>query len=72
MVTLMLDGASGIADFRCRQILGARYQRLAPVFPAGTTYAMDDVEHVAAMQAFASGNDLSRTAAWLRSHWMTA
>jgi len=67
----MLDGASGIADFQCRQILGARYQRVAPVFPAGTTYAMDDVKHVAAMHAFAFSIDLSQTAAWLRAHWMT-
>jgi patatin-like phospholipase/acyl hydrolase len=72
MITLMLDGASGIADFQCRQILGARYQRLAPVFPAGTTYAMDDVDHVAAMHAFASNIDISQTAAWLRAHWMGA
>jgi len=45
--------------------------RLAPVFPAGTTYAMDDVEHVAAMHAFAFSVGLSQTAAWLRANWMT-
>jgi patatin-like phospholipase/acyl hydrolase len=70
MVTLMLDGASGIADYQCRQILGARYQRLAPLFREGTTYAMDDVAHVRDMHVFASGVDLGGAADWLREHWM--
>jgi patatin-like phospholipase/acyl hydrolase len=70
MVPLMLGGVSGIADYQCRQVLGDRYRRLAPVFPEGTTYAMDDVEHVAAMRAFASGIDITGTAAWIRAHWM--
>lgn len=69
MVTLMLDGVSGIADFQCRQILGPRYRRLAPVFPLGTTYAMDDVKHVQEMRSFASAVDLGHTASWLRQHW---
>jgi len=46
--------------------------RLALVFPAGTTCAMDDVEHCPAMHTFASGVDFSETAAWLRAHWMTS
>lgn len=70
LVTLMLDGISGIADFQCRQILGPRYRRLAPVFPPGTTYAMDDVRHVHDLHAFATGVDLSDTVSWLRDHWL--
>ena len=69
LVTLMLDGVAGIADYQCRQILGERYHRLAPVFPKGTTYAMDDVAHVTDMHVFASGVDLAATAAWLINHW---
>ena len=69
LVSLMLDGISGIADYQCRQILGPRYRRLAPVFPAGTTYAMDDVKHVEDMRAFATGVDLTETVTWLRDQW---
>jgi hypothetical protein len=31
---------------------------------------MDDVEHVAAMHAFALSVDVSQTAAWLRANWI--
>jgi hypothetical protein len=29
LINLMLDGTAGIADYQCRQILDARYHRLA-------------------------------------------
>ncbi len=70
LVTLVLDGVAGIADYQCRQILGERYHRLAPAFPSGTTYAMDDVKHVPDMVAFAGSVDIGETAAWLEAHWM--
>ena len=46
LISLMLDGTAGIADYQCRQILGARYHRLAPVFPAGVNIPMDDIKKI--------------------------
>jgi patatin-like phospholipase/acyl hydrolase len=72
IVSLMLDGVSGIADFQCRQILGARYHRLAPVFPPSETYALDEWEKVPEMIDFAERVDIRPAARFLRRAWMRA
>lgn len=69
IVTLMLDGVSGIADFQCRQILGARYHRLAPVFPPHETYALDEWDRVPEMIEFAEKVDIRPAARFLRKAW---
>jgi patatin-like phospholipase/acyl hydrolase len=69
LVNLMMDGVAGIADFQCNQLLGKRYKRLAPVFPEGTTYAMDDVKRIHDMIDFASHVDIGETVDWLRREW---
>jgi len=33
----MFEGVMGVAYYQCRQILGDRYHRLAPVFPPDPT-----------------------------------
>jgi hypothetical protein len=70
LLSLMLDGTAGIADFQCRQLLGARYHRVAPLFPPGTTMPMDAVERIPDMVAFAQNVNLDQTVAWLEAHWM--
>ena len=69
LISLMLDGTSGIADYQCKQILGQRYHRLAPVFPVGVSIPMDAVKRVPEMVQFASTVDLSDTVQWLKDHW---
>ena len=68
LISIMLDGTNGIADFQCEQILGDRYFRLAPTFPQGTTIAMDDVDRIPELIEFANGLDLGPLAEWL-SAW---
>lgn len=70
LVSLMLDGIAGIADYQCRQLLGSSYHRLAPVFPAGTTVDMDDVSRVPYMSAFAADVPLADTVDWQQRHWV--
>jgi patatin-like phospholipase/acyl hydrolase len=70
IVTLMLDGVSGIADFQCQQILGPRYHRLAPVFPPTETYALDEWEKVPEMIDFAEQVDIRPAARFLRNAWV--
>ncbi len=69
LVNLMLDGTAGIADYQCRQILGERYHRLCPVFPAGNTFPMDDIGKIPALIRFAEALPLQETIAWLRRWW---
>jgi hypothetical protein len=70
LISLMLDGSNGVADFQCRQILGDdQYFRLAPTFPSGTTIDQDEVDRIPYMIEFAEQIDISGAAAWLRTNW---
>jgi patatin-like phospholipase/acyl hydrolase len=72
LISLMLDGISGIADYQCNQMLRNRYHRLAPVFPPEVSIPMDDVKKIPYMVQFAEGLDLRKTARWMQRHWMTS
>ena len=69
LVSLMMDGTAGIADYQCYQILNAHYHRLAPVFPTGTTVPMDAVDKIPYLIDFAESLVLDKTIAWLKQHW---
>lgn len=70
LISIMLDGVSGIADYQCRQMLDEAYHRLAPVFPPKVSIPMDAVGKIPYMIDFANSLDLSKTIAWLRRHWI--
>lgn len=70
LISLMLDGTTGIADYQCHQLLGERYHRLAPVFPAGVTVAMDDVKKIPYLVEFARTWPIQSTVDWLRRTWV--
>jgi hypothetical protein len=72
LISLMLDGTAGIADYQCSQLLGARYHRLAPIFPPGMTVPLDDVDKVPDMGEFAERVPLAATITWLRETWLGA
>jgi patatin-like phospholipase/acyl hydrolase len=69
LVALMLEGTAGIADYQCRQMLGERYHRLAPLFPAGVSVPMDAVDEIPFLIRFAQGFDLSPTMRWIGEQW---
>jgi patatin-like phospholipase/acyl hydrolase len=70
LISLMLDGISGIADYQCHQMLRDRYHRLAPVFPPDVSIPMDGVKKIPYMIRFAEGLDLRPTIRWMRRHWV--
>ena len=72
LISLMLDGAAGIADYQCQQILGQRYHRLAPVFPEGVTVPMDDVDKIPYMVKFSEKLNIDKTLEWLGKTWVQA
>jgi patatin-like phospholipase/acyl hydrolase len=69
LIELILDGSVGVADYECRQILGDRYHRLAPVFDPGTAIKMDDYERIPELIELARQVDLSDTVKWLKAEW---
>ncbi len=68
LVNLMLDGNGGLADYQCRQILGASYHRLNP--PLYKNVEMDDVKEIDYLLQVANLQNLAETADWLRSKFM--
>jgi uncharacterized protein len=70
LISLMLDGVVGIADYQCKQILGKQYHRLAPTFPPGISIPLDDIKRIPDMIAFASNVQINETADWLRKNWI--
>jgi len=69
LLGVMFDGTIGIADYQCRQMLGARYHRLAPRFAAGEAFALDSVGRIPELVAFAGKVDIAPAARWLRRNW---
>lgn len=65
ILNVMMDGSVGVADFQCSQLLGDRYWRLEPIFPAGRSFPMDDVSKIVDLIDFARAVDLSDTLKWL-------
>jgi len=70
LIRLMFDGTAGIADYQCNQILGHRYHRLAPVFPAGVTIPMDDIKKIPFMIEFSEALKINNTIKWLKNTWI--
>ncbi len=70
LIELMMDGTAGIADYQCARMLGSRYHRLAPAFAPGVSIALDAVDRIPELIAFANGIDLSATARWIESRWL--
>lgn len=69
LVSIMLDGTAGIADYQCRQLMGDRYHRLAPVFPRGMSIPMDAVDRIPYMVDYAESLDLTAAIDWLKTTW---
>jgi patatin-like phospholipase/acyl hydrolase len=70
LISLMMDGVNGIADFQCKQILGSHYHRLAPKFPPGVSIPLDDVRRVPDMIDFANSVNLKATIDWMKANWV--
>jgi patatin-like phospholipase/acyl hydrolase len=71
LISLMLDGIAGIADYQCSQMLRDRYHRLAPVFPPDVSIPMDGVKKIPYMIDFAGNLRLHETVDWMKTHWMS-
>ena len=69
LISLMMDGVNGIADYECKQILNKNYYRLSPVFPTNISIPMDDVAKIPFMKNFADQLNLNPITNWLINNW---
>jgi patatin-like phospholipase/acyl hydrolase len=65
LVSLMIDGVMGVAEYQCRRLLKTRYLRLEPQLPK--PIAMDDASEVNYLAQLARAVDLSAAVTWLKS-----
>jgi uncharacterized protein len=68
LVSLMVDGVMGIADYQCQQILDSHYRRLNP--PLGRHVALDDVEAIEQLLEVGSRAPIEATAQWVESTYL--
>jgi patatin-like phospholipase/acyl hydrolase len=68
LISMMISGVMGVADFQCRQLLRDRYFRLDHVFADGVD--IDDTREATldTLAEAAEKVDLRRVERWLRSH----
>ncbi|HZC46493.1 MAG TPA: patatin-like phospholipase family protein [Candidatus Acidoferrum sp.] len=67
ILNVMMDGSVGVADFECRQLLGNRYCRIDPIFPAGQSFPLDDVSKIVDLMEIARAYDLTSALQWLQT-----
>lgn len=65
LISLLLDGTMGVADYQCRQVLREHDHRLAPVFAPGTAIGRDEWRRVDDLVAFAETVEIGETVQWL-------
>jgi patatin-like phospholipase/acyl hydrolase len=65
LVSLMIDGVMGVAEYQCRRLLAGRYFRLEPRLPK--PIAMDDASAVASLIDYANAVDIAAAVDWLKT-----
>ena len=67
LISLMLEGSMGLADYQCRQLMGSYYIRVNPVLPI--EIGLDGVDQIPLMKNLAYQFDLSAAVAWLKRYF---
>jgi len=68
IITLVMEGSAGLADYQCKQLLGQRYLRLNPILPY--PISMDQVDEIPKMVEVADGINLDETETWIREYYL--
>ncbi len=70
IISLMMEGSMGLADYQCRQLLRDHYLRLNPVLPV--PIGLDGLDQVPVMKSLAVQFDLEGARAWLKRNFKPA
>ncbi len=68
LVSLMIDGVMGVAEYQCTRLLGSRYFRLEPLLPRPV--ALDDVAATGDLIAWAGAVDITDAVRWLKANFI--
>jgi hypothetical protein len=67
LLSLMIEGNVGLADYQCRQILGKRYLRMNPILPK--PIGMDQVSQIPLLKEVAEKVNLDDAIRWLKRYY---
>ena len=67
LVNLVLEGAAGLADYQCRQILNENYYRINLNLPE--PIGMDRVDRIPTLKRIARQHDLTEAVRWVDRHF---
>jgi patatin-like phospholipase/acyl hydrolase len=70
LVSLMLEGSQGTAEYQCRQILGKHFRRINPVLPV--PIGLDGLAQVEMMKQIAYQADIAEAESWVKSYFRAA
>jgi patatin-like phospholipase/acyl hydrolase len=67
LVSLMIEGSTGVADYQCQQILGKRYLRIDPILPG--SIGVDKLDQIPLLREVGEGEDLYAAVRWLKHYY---
>ena len=70
LVSLMIEGGVGMAEYQCKQILGRRAMRINPLLPGDI--GMDQVERIPLLEEIALAEDLREAIRWLKRYYKSS
>ena len=68
IITLVLEGSAGLADYQCKQLLGQYYLRVNPVLPY--PISMDQVDEIPKMIEVADEINLEDAETWIKEYYL--
>jgi patatin-like phospholipase/acyl hydrolase len=67
LITILIDGVSGVADYQCKQILGPRYLRLDVLFDRDIS--LDNVDEMPYLVQLADREEIEETKKWFSKYY---
>jgi patatin-like phospholipase/acyl hydrolase len=67
LLSLMIEGSVGLADYQCKQLLGKRYLRMNPILPK--PIGMDQVSQIPLLKEVAEKVNLDEAIRWLKRYY---
>ena len=70
LISLLMDGVAGIADFQAKQLLGLRYHRIQVDFAKGEKLETDSIDKMDRLEELATQCDLTESHKWIQDQWL--
>jgi uncharacterized protein len=73
LISLLMDGVAGIADYQTSQLLGDQYRRIQVAFPAGESIETDSIDKISKLEQIAAqyckSDQFQQDVNWVKQNW---